>query len=82
MSSTIMPHYMRKWQVTSAFRPVEAAENPGIEKKESQFGIGREPDKTLPAGSSYFPVSAATGTSMSSLRITRLVALSVASSKP
>src|ERR1700685_4042521 len=30
----------------------------------------------------YFSLSAATGTSMSSLRITRLVALSVASSKP
>jgi hypothetical protein len=61
MSSTIMRHNMRQRQVTSAIRPVETAENPATGKKVLQIGIGREPDWTFPAGSSYFAVNAATG---------------------
>ena len=54
-----------------------------------RFGLGNifKPELTgrgrmWPAALAYFAVSAATGTSMSSLRMTRFVALSVASSKP
>ena len=39
---------MRKLQVTSALWPVEIAENPRKWKKNLQFGIGHEPDRTSP----------------------------------
>jgi hypothetical protein len=54
---------------------------PGAGRKHFQIGFGQD-TKNIAGAPAYFAVSPAVGTSMSSLRITRLVAFSVASSKP
>ncbi len=80
-----MLHRMRKWQITSVggTKVGERKWHDSPEQKENIFKPELvETRRISAAGPSYFAVRAATGTSMSSLRWTRLVAFSVASSKP